>query len=114
MAAPPDPSSTGAALDDQSSPPEKRSRAWLFFSFLAIALWGVWGALSKAASNAVPSPTDLQVISTLGVVPIALLLVASPNFSKRTGSLSKGILYGVATGVCGSVGNLAIFGSMAL
>jgi uncharacterized membrane protein len=92
--------------------PSQRSRAWLFFSFLAIALWGVWGALSKAASNAVPSPTDLQVISTLGVVPIALLLIASPNFSKRTGSLWLGILFGVLTGLCGSVGNLALFASL--
>ena len=92
--------------------PAARSRAWLFFSFLAIALWGVWGAVSKAASNAVPSPTDLQVISTAGVVPIALLLIASPNFSKRTGSLSLGILFGVLTGLCGSVGNLALFASL--
>jgi uncharacterized membrane protein len=99
-------------LNYHPAAPEKRSRAWLFFSFLAIALWGVWGALSKAASNAVPSPTDLQVISTLGVVPIALLLIASPNFSKRTGSLPLGILFGVLTGLCGSVGNLALFASL--
>jgi uncharacterized membrane protein len=92
--------------------PSQPSRAWLFFSFLAIALWGVWGALSKAASNAVPSPTDLQVISTLGVVPIALLLIASPNFSRRSGSLPLGILFGVLTGLCGSVGNLALFASL--
>ena len=104
----------GVALDYQAPPAESRSRAWLFFSFLAIALWGVFGVVSKAASNAVPSAVDLQVISTLGVVPIALLLVFSPNFSKRTGSLGKGIAYGVATGICGSVGNLAVFGSMAL
>jgi uncharacterized membrane protein len=98
----------------QAAPAARPSRAWLFFSILAIVLWGVFGAVSKAASNAVPSAVDLQVISTIGVVPIALLLIASPNFSKRTGSLTKGIIYGVATGVCGSVGNLAVFGSMAL
>lgn len=88
-------------------PPRGRG-AWLFFSLLAIALWGVFGVVSKGASNSL-SGTDLQVISTLGVVPIALLLVAAPNFSKRTGSLTKGILFGVATGLCGSVGNLAVF-----
>ena len=103
----------GVSLDYAARAP-RPSRAWLFFSILAIVLWGVFGAVSKAASNAVPSAVDLQVISTIGVVPIALLLIASPNFSKRTGSLTKGIIYGVATGVCGSVGNLAIFGSMAL
>src|SRR5688500_17598106 len=77
--------SSPTVLDYRPPTSPKRSRAWLFFSILAIALWGVWGAVSKAASNAVPSPTDLQVISTVGVVPIALLLVFSPNFLKRTG-----------------------------
>jgi uncharacterized membrane protein len=102
-----------AEIVDYAPPPSRRGQ-WLFFSLLAIVLWGVWGAVSKAASNAVPSPTDLQVISTIGVVPIALLLVASPNFSKRTGSLGKGIAYGALTGLCGSIGNLALFASLNL
>ena len=102
----------GVAPDAALAAP--RSRAWLFFSILAIVLWGVFGVVSKGASNVVTSAVDLQVISTLGVVPIALLLIASPGFSRRTGSLAKGIAYGLATGVCGSVGNLAVFGSMAL
>jgi uncharacterized membrane protein len=100
------------AAPPTSSPPPARRGPWLFFSVLAIALWGVWGAVSKAASNAVPSATDLQVISTLGVVPIALLLAFSPNLLKRTGSLRRGIAYGLATGLCGSVGNLALFESL--
>lgn len=102
MTVPPEPHPT-----PESSAPRGRA-AWLFFSLLAIALWGVFGVVSKAASNSL-SGTDLQVISTLGVVPIALLLIAAPNFLKRTGSLTKGILFGVATGLCGSVGNLAVF-----
>ena len=114
MTAPPETSSPAPpALDYEAPVPPARSRAWLFFSVLAILLWGVWGALSKAASNAVPSPTDLQVISTVGVVPIALLLVFSPNFLKRTGSLGAGVFFGFLTGLCGSVGNLALFASLA-
>src|SRR5688500_3651060 len=104
--------SSPTVLDYRPPTSPKRSRAWLFFSILAIALWGVWGAVSKAASNAVPSPTDLQVISTVGVVPIALLLVFSPNFLKRTGSLGLGVFFGFLTGLCGSVGNLALFASL--
>jgi uncharacterized membrane protein len=91
-----------------ASTPAPTRGSWLFFSGLAIALWGVFGAASKAASNEL-SGTDLQVISTLGVLPIALSLVASPSFWKRTGSLGKGIAYGVLTGLCGSIGNLAAF-----
>ena len=91
---------------EYEAPP--RRATWLFFSLLAIALWGVFGVVSKAASNRL-SGTDLQVISTLGVVPVALLLLAAPNLRKRTGSLVKGVLFGVLTGFCGSLGNLAVF-----
>src|SRR3954471_10513543 len=97
---------TPSPVVDYASPPARGP--WLFFSGLAIVLWGVFGAVSKAASDRM-SGTDLQVINTLGVVPIALLLVLSPNLGKRTGSLSKGIAYGCLTGLCGSVGNLAVF-----
>ena len=94
-----------------ASPPGRAS--WLFFSLLAILLWGVFGVVSKAASNRL-SGADLQVISTFGVVPIALLLLATPNLSRRTGSLAKGVTFGVLTGLCGSVGNLAVFTALNL
>jgi uncharacterized membrane protein len=105
MTAPPE---TPAPVVDYAPPPAPARGPWLFFSFLAIALWGIFGVVSKAASNSL-SGTDLQVISTVGVVPIALLLLASPNFSKHPGAIGTGIAYGVATGLCGSVGNLAVF-----
>jgi uncharacterized membrane protein len=85
-----------------------RRGSWLFYSLVAIALWGVFGVVSKVASNRL-SGTDLQVISTLGVVPVALLLLVAPNLAKRSGSLAKGVLFGVVTGFCGSLGNLAVF-----
>jgi uncharacterized membrane protein len=91
---------------DYASPPARGP--WLFFSFLAIVLWGLFGVASRAATNSM-SGTDLQVISTIGVVPIALLLLASPNFSKHPRSVGKGVIYSIATGLCGSVGNLAVF-----
>src|SRR5256885_16769870 len=100
------------ALDNLPSTPATNTSVargpWLFFSGLAILLWGVFGAVSKAASDRM-SGTDLQVINTLGVVPIALLLVLSPNFRHRTGSLSKGIGYGCLTGLRASVRNHAGF-----
>src|SRR5437667_10247832 len=102
----------GVAVD--SAPPPRRSRAWMLFSGLAIALWGVWGVVTKSAGNHLPPPADLhlQVISTLGVVPIALLLIASPNFGKHRGSVGRGVAFGFLTGLCGSLGNLAFFASL--
>lgn len=104
----------GAAVSQEAAFPARRSRAWLYFSLLAIAFWGVWGIVSKAATNHLPPSADLhlQVISTLGVVPIALLLIASPTFGKHPGSVRRGALFGFLTGVCGSVGNLCFFASL--
>ena len=106
-----------APLETSSPAPAATSRpgrAWLFYSLLAIVFWGVWGIVSKAATNHLPPPADLhlQVVSTLGVVPIALLLVASPNFRKHPGSVRRGAFFGFLTGVCGSVGNLCFFSSL--
>src|SRR4051812_19578101 len=97
-----------------AAPTPRRSRAWLFFSLLAIVLWGVWGVVSKSAGLNLPAPADvhLQVISTLGVVPIALLLIASPNFRKHPGSVRRGIAFGFITGLCGSIRNLCFFASL--
>ncbi len=109
----PDPNAPPAPFDYAPPPPARRG-AWLFYSLLAIVFWGVWGIVSKAATNHLPPPADLhlQVVSTLGVVPIALLLVASPNFRKHPGSVRRGALFGFLTGICGSVGNLCFFSSL--
>ncbi|HZN65622.1 MAG TPA: DMT family transporter [Tepidisphaeraceae bacterium] len=119
---PPEPSARPTVVDyaapprvvDHSPPPPARWGPWLFYSLLAIAFWGVRGIVSKAATNHLPPPADLnlQVISTLGVVPIALLLLASPNVRKHPGSVRRGALFGFLTGICGSVGNLCFFSSM--
>lgn len=85
---------------------------WLFFTFLSIVLWGVWGVIPKLAGSEDVDPRLLQIISTIGVVPTSLLLVASPGF-RRNRNVSKGCAYAFATGVCASVGNLAFFLSQA-
>jgi bacterial/archaeal transporter family protein len=79
--------------------------AWLFYCLLAIVLWGVWGVVGRAAQQRMSEPTA-QVISTIGVVPVALLLLASPNL-RRGKRYRVGGLAAFGTGLCGSIGNVA-------
>ena len=54
---------------------------WLFYSLLAIALWGGWGLLGKLTSL---KPWQLTALSTVGVVAVAALLLFSPRLRQGT------------------------------
>jgi uncharacterized membrane protein len=92
-------------LEDEA-PPVPRKSAWLFYTLLAIALWGVWGIVSKMAEKELP-PASIQVISTIGVVLPILLLLLSPRLKVGKSFLAGG-LAAFCTGLCGSVGNLTM------
>jgi uncharacterized membrane protein len=55
----------------------------------------------------------IQVISTLGVVPAALLLFLSPNWKQGT-NFKLGILFAALTGLTGSAGNLCLLRALSL
>jgi uncharacterized membrane protein len=90
---------------DYAAPPP-RSSAWLFFTMLAIAMWGVWGIISRLAEKEL-SAAAVTVISTVGVVPAGLVLLASPRVWRGKGFFAGG-LAAFCTGLCGSVGNVAM------
>ena len=46
---------------------------WLAFSLLTILLWGVWGAVSKVASDGVDANTN-QIFFTFGLLPLILIV----------------------------------------
>jgi uncharacterized membrane protein len=87
--------------------PETPNRSWLLYSFLAVFLWGVWGVISTACGQRL-APISIQVISTLGVVPSTLLFLISKNLLKGN-NLPLGCLYAIGVGLCGGLGNLAMF-----
>jgi drug/metabolite transporter (DMT)-like permease len=94
--------------------PGTRSHAWLFYTLLAIVLWGVWGLVSKAATApGRMSDATVQVVSTLAVVPTTLLLLASPRWRQGRGKFSVGAAAALGTGLSASVGNLLMLRSMA-
>ena len=65
---------------DYAAPVARRS-AWLVYCLVAIVIWGVWGIVSKATEKHV-TPWAAQVISTMGVVLPALVLLGSKKLKR--------------------------------
>src|SRR5580698_1443680 len=80
---------------------------WLRYSLLAILAYGVWGAVSSLASQNVSALT-LQIVSTIGLFPVALVLAFSKNLG-RGANRSRGILFALVTGMIGGTGNLTLY-----
>ncbi len=80
---------------------------WLRYTLLAMVAYGVWGAVSSLESQNVSALT-LQIVSTIGLFPVALVLVFSKNLGRGV-NRSRGILLAVATGILGGTGNLTLY-----
>jgi drug/metabolite transporter (DMT)-like permease len=80
---------------------------WLRYSMLSMLAYGVWGAVSSLASQNV-SPLTLQIVSTLGLFPVALVLLFSKNIYQGA-DRRRGVLLAMATGVIGGTGNLTLY-----
>jgi|ERR1022692_257022 drug/metabolite transporter (DMT)-like permease len=80
---------------------------WLRYSLFAILAYGVWGAVSSLESQSVPALT-LQIVSTIGLIPAALVLAFSKNLGRGVNHF-RGILLAVATGILGGTGNLTLY-----
>src|SRR6185503_19020067 len=83
---------------------------WLAYSLLAIAMWGGWGLLGKLTKL---DEWLMTALSTIGVVAVALALLASPRL--RTGTnLRRGVAVAFVTGIFGNLGNLAFLKALKL
>ncbi|HXX23258.1 MAG TPA: DMT family transporter [Terriglobia bacterium] len=80
---------------------------WLSFSLITIALFGVWGFVSTVITKDV-GPLTVQFLSTIGLLPVALILGFSKNLRKGTG-FAAGIMFATLTGVLGGSGNVALY-----
>jgi len=80
---------------------------WLRYSLLSMLAYGVWGAVSSLGSQSV-SPLTLQIVSTAGLFPVAVVLMFSKNIYHGA-NLKRGILLAMATGLIGGTGNLTLY-----
>lgn len=89
-----------------------RMPRWLTFSLITIALFGFWGFVSTAITKDV-APLTVQLLSTIGLLPVAVLLAFSPKLRKGTG-FGWGIFFATLTGVLGGTGNIALYKALQL
>ncbi len=83
---------------------------WLRYSLLALACSGLWGLVSALASKSM-SPYLVQVVSTAGLVPVALVMAFSPHVRWRGGRW-PGVAFASACGLVGGGGNLAMYAAL--
>lgn len=83
---------------------------WLTFSLLTMLSWGAWSVLSRGVGDL--SAVQTQVLSTLGVLPIMLLAIASPNAGGGRW-FGRGAMLAFGSGVIVGIGNLAYYKALA-
>jgi drug/metabolite transporter (DMT)-like permease len=83
---------------------------WVWYSLLAILCQGIWSLLSAMASKSM-SPYLVQVLSTAGLIPLALVLAFSRNvrYGKRRW---QGMGFAAACGLIGGTGNIALYAAL--
>lgn len=77
---------------------------------LTLLAWGVWGVLSRLLGERL-SPIQTQALSTLGILPIVVML-AIGRFKERRGQSPgdrRGIALAFGSGVVSCVGNVFFF-----
>jgi drug/metabolite transporter (DMT)-like permease len=80
---------------------------WLRYALLAVLFWGGWGFASKKIGDAV-SASQCQVISTLGLLPIMLVLAVRKT-TEPSGRAVRGSAIAFTGGLVGGLGNVAFY-----
>jgi uncharacterized membrane protein len=80
---------------------------WFLWTLLALLCWGVWAITSRLIGDALSAAAS-QALSTIGLLPVAVVL----GFSKRlsvTGNRLRGALFAFAAGALACAGNIAYY-----
>jgi len=83
---------------------------WLIYSTISMLIWAIWSLLSPLASQDL-SGSMVQMLSSAGLVPFAVLLLFSKNL-KKYNHLGKGVLLALATGVTAGLGNVMLYNAL--
>src|SRR5262245_5718168 len=83
---------------------------WLVYTLVTMALWGAWGVFSKPLSSAL-SPWQVQALSVLGLLPVIAWLICLRK-SESGSNRQRGFWLAFASGILGSLGNVAYYQSL--
>ena len=84
---------------------------WLVYSTVSMLMWAIWSLVSPIASRTL-SGSMVQLLSSIGLVPVALLLLFSPRLRKGT-DFGKGLLLALVTGILAGTGNIFLYNALA-
>lgn len=85
---------------------------WLLWTAAAVLSWGVWAVLGKFVDEKTLSPAQTQGLSTVGLLPVVLLLGLSKNLTVRPGG-RRGVGVALAAGAVSCLGNVPYFDLLA-
>ena len=80
---------------------------WIAWTLLTLVSWGIWAILSKLIGGGI-SDAQIQVVSTLGILPILAALFFVPD-TPSTGNRRRGIWLAFGSGVISCLGNIAFY-----
>jgi drug/metabolite transporter (DMT)-like permease len=80
---------------------------WILWTLLTLLAWGVWAVLYKLFEGGI-SDAQLQAISTIGVLPVLVLLSAMPD-AAPSGNRRRGIALALGSGIVSCLGNIAFY-----
>src|SRR5215472_10796365 len=85
---------------------------WLIYCTASMLIWAIWSLVSPIASRDL-SGSMVQILSSAGLLPFAVLLLFSRNLRKAT-SLRKGLALALTTGVTAGLGNVMLYDALGL
>lgn len=80
---------------------------WLLWTAAAVVSWGVWAVLAKVIGDGLTGAQS-QVLSTIGLVPIILVLCRSKDPTSRP-SHRRGRFFALTAGIVSGLGNVPYY-----
>lgn len=80
---------------------------WLIYASISMVIWAIWSLVSPSASRDL-SASMVQMLSSVGLIPCAAVLLFSKNLKRGT-NFRRGWLFAVATGITAGWGNIMLY-----
>jgi uncharacterized membrane protein len=81
---------------------------WLAWTLLTVVSWGFWAILPKLIGSDLMSPAHIQVASTVGIVPVIVMLWMMKD-TPAHGRRQRGVLLALGSGIVSCLANIAYF-----
>jgi len=76
---------------------------------LTVITWGVWAVLPKLIGSDLTSPAHVQAASTLGIIPVIIMLWMMKDIPTSGGRRQRGVLLALGSGIVSCLANIAYF-----